>query len=92
MVRYISRKFFKNKKSYILIIISLISFWIMSISPYLTGSFVDFLINNKDTKKIVYLSVIIMLVGLIGIILAYLKNIISIKITSQVSYRRLTSL
>lgn len=58
----------------------------MSISPYLTGSFVDFMINNKDVHRVVYLSSIIMLIGIAGVVLAYCKNTLSVKITSQVSF------
>jgi len=58
----------------------------MSISPYLTGSFVDFMINNKDVHRVVYLSSIIMLIGIVGVVLAYCKNTLSVKITSQVSF------
>ena len=45
MFKYVLHRFFKNKKSYLLIVIIIITFLIMSISPYLTGSFVDFMIN-----------------------------------------------
>lgn len=55
MFKYVLHRFFKNKKSYLLIVIIIITFLIMSISPYLTGSFVDFMINNKDVHRVVYL-------------------------------------
>lgn len=86
MFKYVLHRFFKNKKSYLLIVIIIITFLIMSISPYLTGSFVDFMINNKDVHRVVYLSSIIMLIGIVGVVLAYCKNTLSVKITSQVSF------
>ena len=86
MFKYVLHRFFKNKKSYLLIVIIIITFLIMSISPYLTGSFVDFMINNKDVHRVVYLSSIIMLIGIAGVVLAYCKNTLSVKITSQVSF------
>ena len=39
MFKYVLHRFFKNKKSYLLIVIIIITFLIMSISPYLTGRF-----------------------------------------------------
>ena len=74
MFKYVLHRFFKNKKSYLLIVIIIITFLIMSISPYLTGSFVDFMINNKDVHRVVYLSSIIMLIGIAGVVLAYCKK------------------
>ena len=37
MLKYVLKQFFNNKKSFILIVILLITFIITSISPYLTG-------------------------------------------------------
>ena len=50
MLKYVLKQFFNNKKSFILIVILLITFIITSISPYLTGLFVDFLISNKNRQ------------------------------------------
>ena len=74
MLKYVLKQFFNNKKSFILIVILLITFIITSISPYLTGLFVDFfLISNKNRQLVVYLSILIMVIGIMGILLSYLK-------------------
>lgn len=83
MLKYVLKQFFNNKKSFILIVILLITFIITSISPYLTGLFVDFLISNKNRQLVVYLSILIMVIGIMGILLSYLKNIMTVKITSK---------
>ena len=51
MLKYVLKQFFNNKKSFILIVILLITFIITSISPYLTGLFVDFLISKSSRRK-----------------------------------------
>ena len=92
MLKYVLKQFFNNKKSFILIVILLITFIITSISPYLTGLFVDFLISNKNRQLVVYLSILIMVIGIMGILLSYLKNIMTVKITSKVSFDMLSDI
>ncbi len=92
MLKYVLKQFFKNKKSFILIGIMLITFIITSISPYLTGLFVDFLISNKNRQLVIYLSILIMVIGIMGILLSYLKNIMTVKITSKVSFDMLSDI
>ena len=92
MFKYVLKNFFKNKKSFILMGVMLITFLITSISPYLTGAFVDFLISNKNRKLVIYLSILIMIIGVMGILLSYLKNIMTVKITSKVSFDMLSDI
>lgn len=92
MLKYVLKQFFNNKKSFILIVILLITFIITSISPYLTGLFVDFLISNKNRQLVVYLSILIMVIGIMEILLSYLKNIMTVKITSKVSFDMLSDI
>ena len=92
MLKYVLKQFFKNKKSFILIGIMLITFIITSISPYLTGLFVDLLISNKNRQLVIYLSILIMVIGIMGILLSYLKNIMTVKITSKVSFDMLSDI
>lgn len=89
MFKHILKKFFQNRLSFIFTFIIMLTFLITSISPYLTGAFVDFLVINKDEKKVIFLAALIMSVGIIGILLAYVKNMMSVKITSQVSFNLL---
>lgn len=86
MFKYILKKFFKYRTSYIFIFMIIITYLISAISPYLAGSFVDFLLINNDERKVVTFATIIMLAGIMGVLLSYVKNMISVKITSQVSF------
>lgn len=86
MFKYVLKKFFSQAGSYFFVLMTLLSFVITSINPFLNGKFIDFLVYNINVDKIFCFSVLIMLVGILGVLISYFTNVQSIKIMNNTSF------
>lgn len=86
MFKYVLKKFFSQAGSYIFALMTLMSFMITSINPYLNGKFIDFLVYNLNVDETICFSILIMLVGVFGVLISYCTNVQSIKIMNNTSF------
>lgn len=65
------------------IIMFLMSFLIVSVSPYLNGTFIDMLSHPTNSQDVVRLSLLIAGVGIVGALLSYWTNMITAKLITR---------
>lgn len=92
LFQYVLKRFFKIKNSKVFCIVFLFSFILLILSPYLNGIYIDFLIINNSQAAILYFSVVLVIVGLLAVLLSYISNLSSIKLSNLTAFTILNEL
>lgn len=79
----------KNKKMAIvlLVLIQLVSVCVNSLIPILSGNFLNLLITGINKDGIIKYSGLIIIIGILGTVLAYLYELASVKAKNNVSFK-----
>lgn len=81
MIKRVLQHFFKQKNVILLLILSIIVFFISIISPYLNSVFIDSLVfNSLNFKEIIIISIFIMFLNILGIVLTFFTSLLNVKI------------
>lgn len=64
----------------------LLSYALSTLSPYLNGVFVDFLITNKSVERIVGFASVVAAIGITVAILSYFAGMTTVKVSYNVAY------
>lgn len=91
MIKRVLQHFFKQKNVILLLILSIIVFFISIISPYLNSVFIDSLVfNSLSFKEIIIISIFIMFLNILGIVLTFFTSLLNVKIYNFTNFSILT--
>jgi ABC-type bacteriocin/lantibiotic exporter with double-glycine peptidase domain len=78
--------------SRVLTVITLGSFVMTAVFPFMNGLFVDFLIYDKSVDMVIRFALILAAVGALGVLLTYVAGIVFMRVTNETAFSVLADL
>ena len=87
IIRFISRYAKKYMGSIALFVLLSVITWSATIAiPYVTGNYIDTLVNVKTIKYVYSFALLVLAINILNMVVSYFLNLIHSKLNSQISY------